>query len=136
MNTLKLTKMGMDFYGADTGATDCGNYRLRIPEIKTADGLTVAGDFNAACVLDFHNTKPGRKPRTITRFGLGIDLCYHTDTGNAYRYTPDGHGGNIQNYGSVLQSPFYGMRYTLENILTVVNTFSAVKFDRVEVIDR
>lgn len=132
MNTLKLTKMGMDFYGADTGATDCGNYRLRIPEIKTVDGLKVYGDFNAACIMD-HS---GRKPRMISRFGLGIDLCYYTDTGNCYAYRPDGHGGNYTVWTGVNMQPFYGMRYTLENILKVVNTFAAVKFDRVEIIDR
>lgn len=120
----------MDFYGADAGATDCGNYRLRIPEIKTADGLTVAGDFNAACVMDH----TGRKPRMIDRFGLGIDLCYHSDdTGIAYAYNPDGHGGNL---GGGYIGPFHGMRYTLENILAVVNTFSVETFGRVEVIDR
>lgn len=129
MNILYLKKMGMDYYGPDAGATDCVNYRLRIPEIVTVDGLTVAGDFNAACIID----NSGRKPRKVTRFGLGIDLAYYTDTGNCYRYNPDGHGGNL---GAGYIGPFHGLRYTLKNILNVVNTFSAVKFDRVEVIDR
>lgn len=129
MKTLFLTKMGMDFYGSDAGATDCGNYRLRIPQLKTVDGLTVAGDFSAACIMD-HS---GRKPRMVSRFGLGIDLCYYTDTGIAYRYNPDGHGGNL---GSGYIGPYHRTRYTLENILAVVNTFAADKFDRVEVIDR
>lgn len=92
MNTLYLTKMGMDFYGADVGATNCGNYRLRIPEIVTTDGLRVRGDFNAACIMDH----TGRKSRMVSRFGLGIDLAYYTDSGNAYAYNPDGHGGNLK----------------------------------------
>lgn len=129
MNTLYLTKMGMDFYGADVGATDCGNYRLRIPEIITIDGLWVRGDFNAVCIMDH----TGRKSRMVSRFGLGIDLAYYTDSGNAYAYNPDGHGGNLK-AGYI--GPYRTARYTLETILEVVNTFSAVKFDRVEVIDR
>lgn len=132
MNTLYLKKMGMNYHGEDVGKTDCGNYRLRIPDITTADGLTIKGDFFAGCFMD-HSKK---KPRIISRFGLVIDLCYTCpDTGNCYRYRPDGHGGNATGILGASLLPFYGLRYTLDNILTVVNTFSVIKYDRAEVVD-
>lgn len=130
MKILYLTKMGCDFRPEDMAASDCGNYRLRMPEILTKDGKMVSGDFSRGVRYDFSKKKPVK----VSEWQIHTDLDYTDENGLSWRYTPDGNGGNIHPYTKVTQSPFYGLDYTLANILAIVNTMAADPFDSVEVV--
>lgn len=129
MKILYLAKMGCNFSSEDMAASDCTNYRLRMPEILTKDGKMVGGDFCRGVRYDFTKKKPWR----VSEWQIHTDLGYTDENGQSWRYTPDGKGGNIHPYTNVTQSPFYGLDYTLANILAIVNTMAAVPFDSVEV---
>lgn len=129
MRILRLEKMGCDFSPEDMAASDCTNYRLRMPEILTKDGKLVCGDFSRGVRYDFSRKKPVR----VSDWQIFTDLQYTDQDGMTWRYTPDGKGGTIADYRNVTQSPFYGLDYTLANILTIVNTMAVDPFDSVEV---
>lgn len=130
--TLKLEKMGCDFYRDDQhAASDCGNFRLRAHDIRTKDGRLVSGDFSRGTRYDFSKAAP----RLVSEWQLYTDLEYTDDDGVTWAYTPDGKGGRLRNYSKCTDSPYYGKTdYTLAGILEVVNDMSSDHYDAVELV--
>lgn len=129
MKKITLTRMGCDFRAEDQGKSDCQNYRLRMAPILTKDGKMVGGDFGRGVRYDFSK----KKPRKVTEWQIHTDFDYTDENGLCWRYTPDGQGGNIKNYDSVLQNPFYGKDYCLATIKEIINSMAAEPVDVVEI---
>lgn len=131
MMILKLEKMGCDFYlDEQRAASDCTNFRLRVHDIRTRDGLTVSGDFLRGVRYDFSKATP----RKTSDWQLYTDLSYTGADGMTWAYHPDGKGGRLRNYDKCTDSPYYGADYTLGSILRVVNDMSVDKYDAVELV--
>ena len=130
MNTLKLKKMGIDFWKDDKDVkdSDCGNYRLRLVEpIIDHNNTMIEGDFGKAnkYLFIFKNGKKRKKPKLIHRLKLQTDLQTRGSDGLAFRYNKA---------RKVVDSK--DLTYTKKDILKLVNTISKHKYDQVEIIER
>lgn len=131
-NLLKIRKMGMDFYEGDarTANSDCGNFRLRVEDITTNDGVTFGADFNFGVKYAFTDEK-GRelkKPKIISVTHLHADAWTE-------KLLPDGFFGCVH-YTEFEQAAWHGdYRYTLADILALVNKFSRVQYTAIEFIN-
>ena len=107
MNTLKLRKMGMDFYTErQKELSDCGNYRLRA-EFTEQQGYNAIADFT---------TDRSNRLYANASFEDARD-------GYCYRYKP------LEDVGRRLGA------YCLANILKAVNSVSNEQYDDVQLID-
>lgn len=112
MKTLKLRKMGMDFYGNHQKAiSDCGNYRLRA-EFTDRLGKNVCADFSP--------------DSTLGARWMRISASWFDKFSWAY-YPFD--------YMDLYGIDGKKLRYCLDDILKAVNSVSAEQYDTVEVID-
>lgn len=107
MKTLKLHKMGMDFYTErQKELSDCGNYRLRA-EFTEQQGYKV--------IADFTTDRCNR---------LYADASFEdTRDGYCYRYKP------LEDAGRKLGA------YCLTNILKAVNSVSTEQYDDIQVVE-
>lgn len=118
---LYLEKRGCDFWNDDTEArqeSDLENYRLFL-EFIDKDGKRICGDVHRGAIRAFGEYKNG-KPVILSNNGLYTDFQYENHTG-CYCYHTD-----IRCAG----------QYTKETVLEVVNRFSAVAYDEVEIVSK
>ena len=119
---LYLEKRGCDFSESDQDArkrSDLGNYRLFL-EFIDKDGRRVCGDVTRGELRAEKWNKNGTSHKTIvtTRNGLYTHFCYEDHTG-CYGY----------NTGPL------GDEFTQESVLRLVNKYSAITYDSIEIVD-
>ena len=123
---LYLERRGCNFTAdyPDT-QSDMTNFRLFM-EFIDRDGKRVCGDVGRCDVREFYTTRASNtKCRILSPDGLHFDLqyeCYST------RYHDHG------TFGYVFDVP-QDARYTQADTLRVVNSFSAVQYEAVEIVD-
>lgn len=114
---LYLVKRGCDFFPSDdtTRESDLGNYRLFL-EFIDRDGVRVCGDVLHGEVL--RHSSNG-KVQIVTENGLYCDFCYENHNG-CFGYLVPEHDE---------------LRYTHADVLKLVNSMSAVQYERIEFTD-
>lgn len=120
--TLTLEKRGLDFYNNEQEWSDCTNHRLFMDFIDTKDGKRVCGSFMHGARWDFSGAKPKKISENRQMFA---DLQY---------IDVDGLWRAYNHVRSVIDYPYYGKDYTLQNILDYVNSFSKEHYDEVEIV--
>ena len=123
---LYLEKRGCDFFKDDPINTqsDVGNYRVFM-SVTDRNGVEVCGDLSRGDVYRYKHKTTGKplKHRVFEHScGVYDDFQYAAEDGRTYRYKlPEG----------ILD----GLRYTLEDILWLVNQLSKDEYTSVVVMD-
>ena len=134
MKTLYLEKRGMNFHSFDPICkdSDVGNYRVCTPgyDIQGKDGKKY---FMEVCrcnkaryrTENMRTGKPLKHPKyeVIAVNAAAVDLCYIDDAGNCWK--------DADVCRRLFETP---RKYTLANILDIVNEISADHYDAIEFI--
>ena len=115
---LYLVKRGCDFFPSDntTRESDLGNYRLFL-EFIDRDGVRVCGDVLHG---EVRMVSPNGKVQIVTDNGLYCDFQYESHNG-CFVYRVPEHDE---------------LRYIRADVLKLVNSMSAVQYDRIEFTDK
>lgn len=127
-NVLYLEKRGCDFFHGDPIETqsDVGNYRVFM-RFTDHNGVEVCGDICRGDVYRYTHKTTGKplKHRKFEHSCGMFDMFQYTEqeTGRTFRYR-------------LPQGCTDGLRYTLKDILTLINRVSCKHYDVAEVVDR